>query len=47
VPVIDGDGRLLGLVSRKDLLRVHAHERSLEVEREASPPLFSAHAAEA
>jgi CBS domain-containing protein len=47
VPIVDRDGRLVGLVSRKDLLRVHSRERAEEVERAASPPLFGARPAEA
>jgi CBS domain-containing protein len=37
VPIVDAGGRLVGLVTRKDLLRVHARQRSLEVERQATP----------
>jgi chloride channel protein, CIC family len=37
VPVLDEDGRLVGLVTRKDLLRVHARQRALEADREAAP----------
>jgi H+/Cl- antiporter ClcA/CBS domain-containing protein len=32
VPVVDGAGRLVGLVTRKDLLRVHAKQRAVELE---------------
>jgi CBS domain-containing protein len=35
VPIVDADGKLLGLVARKDLLRVHARQRTIEGEREA------------
>ncbi|HZZ89482.1 MAG TPA: chloride channel protein [Caulobacteraceae bacterium] len=38
VPIVDGAGRLVGLVTRKDLLRVHAKQRAVELEREATPP---------
>jgi CBS domain containing-hemolysin-like protein len=44
VPVLDEAGRLVGLVSRKDLLAVHARQRALETEREAAPPIFAARA---
>jgi H+/Cl- antiporter ClcA/CBS domain-containing protein len=40
VPIVDDAGRLLGLVTRKDLLRVHAKQRELEVDREATPPVW-------
>ncbi len=40
VPIVDAAGRLVGLVTRKDLLRVHARQRSLEVERAATPPVW-------
>ena len=36
-PVLDDAGRLVGLVARKDLLRVHARQRALEADREAAP----------
>jgi len=32
-PVVDSSGRLVGLVSRKDVLRVRAEVRALERER--------------
>ena len=35
VPIVHGHGRLVGLVARKDLLRVHARQRALESQREA------------
>ena len=35
VPVVDDRGRLVGLVTRKDLLPVHARQRALENERQA------------
>ncbi|HEY3799238.1 MAG TPA: chloride channel protein [Caulobacteraceae bacterium] len=35
VPIVDRGGHLVGLVTRKDLLRVHARQRALEAEREA------------
>jgi CBS domain-containing protein len=35
VPVVDERGRLVGLVTRKDLLRVHARQKALESERQA------------
>jgi chloride channel protein, CIC family len=35
VPIVDDAGRLVGLVARKDLLRVHARQKALESEREA------------
>ncbi len=35
VPVVDDRGRLVGLVTRKDLLRVHARQRAQENERQA------------
>jgi H+/Cl- antiporter ClcA/CBS domain-containing protein len=38
VPIVDPGGRLVGLVTRKDLLRVHARQRAVELEREATPP---------
>ena len=34
VPVVDERGRLVGLVTRKDLLRVHARQRAQENERQ-------------
>ena len=34
VPVVDDRGRLVGLVTRKDLLRVHARQKAQESERE-------------
>ena len=34
VPVVDDRGRLVGLVTRKDLLRVHARQKALENERQ-------------
>ena len=37
VPVLDDGERLVGLVTRKDLLRVHACQRALETDREAAP----------
>jgi CIC family chloride channel protein len=37
VPVLDEAGRAVGLVARKDLLRVHARQRALEADREAAP----------
>jgi chloride channel protein, CIC family len=40
VPIVDEAGRLLGLVTRKDLLRVHAKQRELEMAREATPPVW-------
>jgi CBS domain-containing protein len=43
VPVLDETGRLVGLVTRKDLLRVHARQRALECDREAAP-LFAGRA---
>jgi hypothetical protein len=36
VPILDREGRLQGLVARKDLLRVRARLRKLEGERSAS-----------
>jgi CIC family chloride channel protein len=39
VPIVDDEGRLVGLVTRKDLLRVHARQRALEAERQATPPI--------
>jgi CBS domain-containing protein len=38
VPIVDEAGRLVGLVARKDLLRVHARQRSQEADREAMFP---------
>ncbi|HEX3916949.1 MAG TPA: chloride channel protein [Caulobacteraceae bacterium] len=38
VSIVDATGRLVGLVTRKDLLRVHSRQRALEVERQATPP---------
>jgi H+/Cl- antiporter ClcA/CBS domain-containing protein len=35
VPVIDEQSRVVGLVTRKDLLRVHARQRAHEAERQA------------
>jgi H+/Cl- antiporter ClcA len=35
VPVVDDKGRLVGLVTRKDLLRVHARQKAQESERQA------------
>ena len=35
VPVVDDRGRLVGLVTRKDLLRVHARQKAQESERQA------------
>jgi CBS domain-containing protein len=35
VPIVDERGRLVGLVTRKDLLRVHARQRAQETERTA------------
>ncbi len=40
VPIVDETGRLVGLVTRKDLLRVHARQRELEIERSATPPVW-------
>ena len=40
VPIVDEAGRLVGLVTRKDLLRVHARQRELEIERAATPPVW-------
>ena len=34
-PVVDDKGRLVGLVTRKDLLRVHSRQKALESERDA------------
>jgi CIC family chloride channel protein len=34
VPIVDDAGRLIGLVARKDLLHVHARQRSQETDRE-------------
>jgi len=34
-PVLDDQGRVVGLITRKDLLRVHGRARALEAEREA------------
>ena len=34
MPVVDERGRLVGLVTRKDLLRVHARQRAQENERQ-------------
>jgi H+/Cl- antiporter ClcA/CBS domain-containing protein len=34
-PVVDEQGRVIGLITRKDLLRVHGRARALEAEREA------------
>ena len=34
VPVVDDAGRLVGLITRKDLLRVHARQKSQENERQ-------------
>ncbi len=45
VPIVDEAGRLAGLVTRKDLLRVHSRQRSQEADREAVRPLWSARAA--
>src|SRR5581483_9949920 len=45
VPIVDEQGRLVGLVTRKDLLRVHSRQRALEAEREAVRPLWSARVA--
>jgi H+/Cl- antiporter ClcA len=36
VPIVDDGGRLVGLVTRKDLLRVHSRQRALEMERAAA-----------
>jgi H+/Cl- antiporter ClcA/CBS domain-containing protein len=38
VPIVETDGKLAGLVARKDLLRVHARQRALEDERETVLP---------
>jgi CBS domain-containing protein len=35
VPVVDDRGRLVGLVTRKDLLRVHARQKAAENDRQA------------
>jgi H+/Cl- antiporter ClcA/CBS domain-containing protein len=35
VPVVDDKGKLVGLVTRKDLLRVHARQKALENDRQA------------
>jgi CBS-domain-containing membrane protein len=35
VPVVDDRGRLVGLVTRKDLLRVHARQKAVENDRQA------------
>ena len=40
VPIVDEAGRLVGLVTRKDLLRVHARQRELEVDRQATPLIW-------
>jgi len=45
VPIVDDAGRLEGLVTRKDLLRVHARQRATEAERQAVRALWSARAA--
>jgi CBS domain-containing protein len=34
-PVLDAQGRVIGLVTRKDLLRVHAQRREVEADRQA------------
>jgi H+/Cl- antiporter ClcA/CBS domain-containing protein len=34
VPIVDDRGRLVGLVTRKDLLAVHARQRAVETERQ-------------
>ena len=34
VPIVDGNGKLVGLVARKDLLRIRAHSGALETDRE-------------
>jgi CBS domain-containing protein len=39
VPIVETDGKLVGLVARKDLLRVHARQRALEGERETMLPV--------
>jgi CBS domain-containing protein len=39
VPIVAADGKLLGLVTRKDLLRVHARQRQQEVDRTEAPLL--------
>ncbi len=36
VPIVDPAGKLVGLVTRTDLLRVHARQRALETERAAT-----------
>jgi CBS domain-containing protein len=36
VPIVDERGRLVGLVTRKDLLRVHARQRAQETDRTAA-----------
>ncbi|HEY1749941.1 MAG TPA: chloride channel protein [Caulobacteraceae bacterium] len=47
VSIVDGAGRLVGLVTRKDLLRVHARQRAVEAERESTRPAWRARAATA
>jgi len=41
VPIVGDDGRLVGLVTRKDLLRVHARQRAQEADRQAVRPLWA------
>ena len=40
-PIVDSEGRLVGLVSRRDLLRARVHFRVAELERQRllRPPL--------
>jgi chloride channel protein, CIC family len=38
VPIVDDAGRLAGLVTRKDLLRVHARQQAQEADRQAVRP---------
>jgi H+/Cl- antiporter ClcA len=47
VPVVDPAGVLVGLVTRKDLLRVHAKQKALEADRQATPPFGRGALAEA
>jgi CBS domain-containing protein len=41
VPIVGDDGRLVGLVTRKDLLRVHARQRAQEADRQAVRPMWA------
>jgi H+/Cl- antiporter ClcA len=41
VPIVGDNGGLVGLVTRKDLLRVHASQRAQEAERQAVRPLWA------